>query len=98
MIQGTNCDSLSEFGVRHHSQIWLQSMGVFWADFVPHAVNRRFGVKNRALIGDPSKCGRTHREQFPDPTDFIYNKVLDKTCYDKRIRPHASDIPTKVFF
>ena len=38
MIQGKNCQSLSEFGVRHHSQIWPQRVGVLWADFVPHAV------------------------------------------------------------
>ena len=39
MIQGKNCQSLSKFGVRHHSQIWPQRVGVFTADFVPHAVN-----------------------------------------------------------
>ena len=44
------------------------------------------------------KCGRTRKEHFPDPTDFIYNKVLDKECYDKRIRPHANSMPTKVSF
>ena len=55
-------------------------------------ISQRFSKRATEL-----KCGRTRKEQFPDPTDFIYNKVLDKECYDKRIRPHANGMATKVF-
>ena len=27
---------------------------------------------------------------------FIYSKIRDKTCYDKRIRPHANEMSTRV--
>jgi len=35
---------------------------------------------------------------FKDPTEFIYSKLKDVTCYDKRIRPNEKIAPTNVRF
>ena len=46
MIQGTNCVSLSEFELWHHSQNWPQSLVKLGADLVPQAVK----FSNKRLI------------------------------------------------
>ena len=59
MIQETNCVSLSEFELWHHSQNWPQSLVKLGADFVPQAVKREKSLKpreHRQFLGPKSNC------------------------------------------